>query len=119
VTTIQLAELGPDAAEKLRNGETVEVLDGNTPVAKVVPVAERGSSRSEPLPEWFFTERPPKFEEGSVLEQLLEDRRSTLVRAGKVRPGTGTLPPDFLTRPLPRAEQSVLEQLIDDRRNGR
>jgi hypothetical protein len=27
------------------------------------------------VPEWFFTERPPKFP-SSVLEQLLHDRRS-------------------------------------------
>jgi hypothetical protein len=29
------------------------------------------------LPDWFFTDRPPKFESGSVVEQLLADRRKT------------------------------------------
>jgi antitoxin (DNA-binding transcriptional repressor) of toxin-antitoxin stability system len=86
--TVQLSELGP-VAEDVRNGETVEVRDGERVVAKLVPTPEqtdeewldelerqgkirRGSGQG--LPDWFFKERPPKFE-GSVLEQLLADRR--------------------------------------------
>ncbi|HEX6087591.1 MAG TPA: hypothetical protein VF266_23870 [Thermoanaerobaculia bacterium] len=85
--TVQLSELGP-VAEDVRKGETVEVRDGETIVAKIEPTPQmtdeewldemarqgkitRGTGK---LPDWFFQERPPKFE-GSVLEQLLADRR--------------------------------------------
>jgi antitoxin (DNA-binding transcriptional repressor) of toxin-antitoxin stability system len=86
--TVQLSELGA-VAEDVRNGETVEIRDGERVVAKVVPtpaqtdeewidelVRQGKATRGEagPLPEWFFKERPPKFD-GSVLEQLLADRR--------------------------------------------
>jgi antitoxin (DNA-binding transcriptional repressor) of toxin-antitoxin stability system len=55
------------------------------------------------------------------------DRRQTAVEAnidklvleGKARKGTGKLPADFFTRPLPHAKKSVLEQLLEDRRTGR
>jgi antitoxin (DNA-binding transcriptional repressor) of toxin-antitoxin stability system len=39
-----------------------------------------------------------------------------LVRQGKARRGTGPLPADFFTRPLPEAKRSVLEALLEDRR---
>jgi antitoxin (DNA-binding transcriptional repressor) of toxin-antitoxin stability system len=42
-----------------------------------------------------------------------------LVLEGKARKGTGELPADFFTRPLPKAKKSVLEQLLEDRRTGR
>ncbi|MBV8518903.1 MAG: hypothetical protein JO197_16020 [Acidobacteria bacterium] len=88
MTTIQLSDLDPATAEKVRNGETIEVRDGEKTVARVVPahdqaieerideLVRQGKARrgTGTLPDWFFTERPPKFE-GSVLEQLLADRR--------------------------------------------
>lgn len=79
MTTVQLSELGA-LAEKVKNGETIEVLDGERVVAKVVP--ERSSleeqiraamDRQPDIPDWFFEEEPPQFS-GSVLEQLLKDR---------------------------------------------
>ena len=90
------------------------------------------------LPEDFFTRPRPRAAK-SVLEALLEERHGEarsgegrvansqrleerideLARQGKVRKGTGTLPDDFFTRPLPEAESSVLEQLLEDRRTGR
>ena len=85
---MQLSELGP-LAEDVRNGEQVEVRDGEKLVAKVVPV------------------------------QSVEERIDELVRQGKARRGTGTLPDDFFTRPRPKADKSVLEQLLEDRRTGR
>jgi len=90
MTTVQLSELGA-LAEKVKNGETIEILDGEHVVAKVVP--ERKLS--------------------------LEEHMDQLVAQGLARRGTGKLPPDFLTRPLPEAEASVLEQLLEDRRTGR
>lgn len=86
---MQLSELGP-VADEVRKGETVEIRDGDQIVAKVVPlkqtleerVAEltrqgliRPPQTNEPLPEDFFTRPLPRAEK-SVLEQLLEDRRS-------------------------------------------
>jgi hypothetical protein len=52
-------------------------------------------------------------------QQTFEERIEELVRQGKARKGTGKLPPDFLTRSLPKANHSVLEQLLEDRRNGK
>jgi antitoxin (DNA-binding transcriptional repressor) of toxin-antitoxin stability system len=72
--SMQLSELGP-LAEDVRNGETVEVLEGGVVLAKVVPVGHAVSDGETSIPDWFFTERPPKFP-SSVLEQLLHDRRS-------------------------------------------
>jgi antitoxin (DNA-binding transcriptional repressor) of toxin-antitoxin stability system len=59
-------------ADRIRNGETVEIRDGEKLVAKVVPEPE-GPAKA-PFPDWFLNERPPKFET-SMLEQFLEDRR--------------------------------------------
>jgi hypothetical protein len=52
-------------------------------------------------------------------QSALEMHFDELVRQGKAHRGTGTFPPDFFTRPLPKAKASVLEQLLEDRRNGR
>jgi antitoxin (DNA-binding transcriptional repressor) of toxin-antitoxin stability system len=52
-------------------------------------------------------------------QTALKAHLDELVRKGKVRRGTGTLPADFFTRPLPKAKASVLEQLLEDRRTGR
>lgn len=88
VKTVQLAELGA-LAEEIRKGETIEVVDGDTPVATVTPtrkktdeeildemerdgIVTRGSS--EPLPQWFFEELPVDTGEGA-LDEFLADRR--------------------------------------------
>lgn len=81
--SVQLSELGP-VAEDVKNGEAVEVRDGNRVVATLVPLQQRrledlaaqglitlGSD--EPWPEDFFTRPLPKAD-GSVLQQLLADR---------------------------------------------
>lgn len=87
--SVQLSEIEAVAAE-VKRGELVEIRDGETVVAKVVPIHQdiRGMRIDElaaqgkvkrgtgTLPEWFFTVPLPKFESGSVLEQLLQDRRS-------------------------------------------
>jgi hypothetical protein len=75
--SVQLSELGA-LAEDVRNGEAVAVRDGERVVAMVVPEWEEPGDEKVPrgsVPEWFFTERPPKFP-SSVLEQLLHDRHS-------------------------------------------
>jgi antitoxin (DNA-binding transcriptional repressor) of toxin-antitoxin stability system len=81
--SVQLSELGP-VAEDVKNGQAVEVRDGNRVVATVVPLhqarfeelAAQGLitlGSDEPWPEDFFTRRLPKAD-GSVLQQLLADR---------------------------------------------
>jgi antitoxin (DNA-binding transcriptional repressor) of toxin-antitoxin stability system len=87
--SVQLSELGA-VAEDVRKGETVEVRDGEKVVATLAPVrqqtieeridelARQGkvTKGTGTLPDWFFTEPLPKCEGGSVLEQLLNDRKS-------------------------------------------
>lgn len=86
--SVQLSELGA-VAEDVRNGEAVEVRDGEKVVAKVVPV-------------------PP-----------IEERIDELVRKGKARRGTGTLPDWFFTAPRSKCEDgSALEQFLADRRKN-
>jgi antitoxin (DNA-binding transcriptional repressor) of toxin-antitoxin stability system len=88
--SVQLSELGT-MAEDVLDGETIEIRQGERVVAMLTPIRE----------------------------QSFEERIEELVRQGKAKRGTGKLPPDFLTRPLPKAERSVLEQLLEDRRSGR
>ena len=83
--TVQLSELGA-VAEDVKNGETIEIVDGKTHVARLVP------------------------DQTALIEHL--DR---MVAEGKATRGTGKLPDDFLTRPRPKFEHSVLEQLLKDR----
>jgi antitoxin (DNA-binding transcriptional repressor) of toxin-antitoxin stability system len=52
-------------------------------------------------------------------QTAVEANIDKLVLEGKARKGTGKLPADFFTRPLPQAKKSVLEQLLEDRRTGR
>ena len=75
--TLDLADVSR-LPEELKGGEPIELRDGEKLIAKIIPVEpriekpviERGT-----VPDWFFSERPPKFP-GSVLEQLLHDRHS-------------------------------------------
>jgi len=49
-----------------------------------------------------------------TIEEIVDE----LVRKGVIRRGSGKLPPDFLTRKLPKADRSVVEQLLEDRRKN-
>ncbi len=100
--SVQLSELRErldEFIEAVRNGETVELLEGECSVAKAKPlpqptparnnnsdeewieklvargVIRKGPTWGQPLPEEFFT-RPRPVPKASVLEQLLEDRHS-------------------------------------------
>ena len=72
-------------------------FDRDRPVAELVPIGQMAIKGSEPL------------------DALLGD----LERKGIVRRGSGRLPDDFLTRPLPPTERSVVEALLEERRGGR
>jgi antitoxin (DNA-binding transcriptional repressor) of toxin-antitoxin stability system len=86
--SVQLSEFGP-VADDIREGEPIEVRDGERLIARILPsrsqtieerideLAAQGKVKkgTGTLPDWFFTEPPPKFEGGSALEQLLADRR--------------------------------------------
>jgi antitoxin (DNA-binding transcriptional repressor) of toxin-antitoxin stability system len=99
--TAQVSELKDrldEVIEAVKNGETVEIQEGAARIARVVPNAAVVSSASSAdqdrvrqhlekmiregkahrgtgkLPDDFFTRPRPKFQEGSVLEQLLRDR---------------------------------------------
>lgn len=88
VKTLELADIRR-LPEELESGETIELVDAGRVVAQVVPTREqtvearidelaaqgkvsKGTGR---FPDWFFTEPLPKFEGGSLLDQLLSDRR--------------------------------------------
>lgn len=72
--TVQLSDLGP-LAEDVRNGETLEVLDGDTPVAQVIPMPASPLSREQKakLVEEFLARPRPNIP--GVLEELLRQRR--------------------------------------------
>jgi antitoxin (DNA-binding transcriptional repressor) of toxin-antitoxin stability system len=81
----------------VKRGGTVRVYDRDRAVAELVPIGRVSTTGS------------------AELDVVLED----LERKGIVRRGTGELPADFLTRPLPRARRSVVKALLDERREGR
>ena len=103
--TAQVSELKDrldEVIEAVKNGETVELREGDSALAEVVPLRKAA----------------PEATGGSSLspdQQRLETHLEDLVREGKARRGTGTLPDDFFTRPLPTAKKSVLEALLEDR----
>lgn len=73
--TLDLADVGR-LPEELKAGEEIELRDGKRAVAKVVPIEtlEEGTETGK-LPDDFFT-RPLPSANASVLEALLEERRT-------------------------------------------
>jgi antitoxin (DNA-binding transcriptional repressor) of toxin-antitoxin stability system len=78
--------------DHVRGGGTVLVLDRDQPIARIVPLGGAGADVSEQplvrlerlglirrgsggLPPWFGKRRPPRLR-GSVLRDLLDERRS-------------------------------------------
>jgi pimeloyl-CoA synthetase len=51
-------------------------------------------------------------------KRTIEEIVDELVRKGVISRGSGKLPPDFLTRKLPKFDGSVVEQLLEDRRKN-
>lgn len=82
----------------VRHGATVEILDRNVPIARLVPVLPSTEGRKGAIPPW--------------LERL--------ARAGIVKIGTMRGVPEILeNRPPGPAKTGALEALLEDRRSGR
>ena len=118
----EMKERWTEVLEAVKNGETVQIREGEKPVAEVSPPVQAVPRDTSPFPDWFFEERPPKFD-GRVAshpdQAALKAHIDELVRQGKARRGTGKLPDDFFTRPRPKLEGgSVLDQLLRDREEG-
>ena len=79
---------------KVRNGETILILDRNVAVARLEPLPAGSAEADE--------------------ARLLE-----LERKGLLKRGTGKLPKDFWTRPLPDLKGSAVEALLRDREEAR
>jgi antitoxin (DNA-binding transcriptional repressor) of toxin-antitoxin stability system len=94
----ELKERLDEVIAAVKNGETVEIREGEEALAKVTPM------RIETGPMEARTDQ-------TTVEAHIEE----LARQGKARQGTGRLPADFLTRPLPTATKSVLAALFEDR----
>lgn len=81
----------------VRKGGVVRVFDRDRPIAEIVPLGRAALSGT------------------AEFDAVLDD----LERKGVVRRGHGDLPPDFLTRTLPRSRKSVVDALLEERREGR
>jgi antitoxin (DNA-binding transcriptional repressor) of toxin-antitoxin stability system len=96
----ELRERLDEVIEAVKNGETVEIREGEKAVAELVPsIGDTALS------------------EMSSDQKALEANLDELVRQGKATRGTGTLPDDFFTRPLAESRRSVLDALLEDRRS--
>ncbi len=73
-----LRERIEEVLEAVKQGETVEIREGAATVAEVWPPKRSTPEDIHPLPDWFFEERPPKFDGGGLLDQVLRDRRESL-----------------------------------------
>ncbi|MBI4610752.1 MAG: type II toxin-antitoxin system prevent-host-death family antitoxin [Candidatus Rokubacteria bacterium] len=84
--------------DQVRRGETIEVVDRNIPVARVVPVTPGSRGRGE--------------EDRALIERLL--------RSGHVRSGPLKGVPEIVKRLPPGPVKSgVLDALLSERRVGR
>ncbi len=81
----------------VRKGGVVRVFDRERPIAEIVPLGRTALSGT------------------AELDAILDD----LERKGIVHRGSGELPPDFLTRTLPRCRKSVVDALLEERQEGR
>ncbi|MBS0472600.1 MAG: type II toxin-antitoxin system prevent-host-death family antitoxin [Proteobacteria bacterium] len=83
---------------RVKAGESVVVYDGDTPIARIEPMAA--------------AERPtPKTD---------DERLASLVARGiALAPKNPNPDWSFLNEPLPKADSSVLEALLEERRDGR
>jgi antitoxin (DNA-binding transcriptional repressor) of toxin-antitoxin stability system len=84
----------------VQSGERIEITNGTERVAYLEPVR---TTEERDLP----TDDADK-----TMEEIIDQ----LVASGVVTRGTGDLPSDFLTRPLPKLGFSLLESILEDRK---
>src|SRR5262245_56574804 len=84
--------------DAVRHGETIEIRDRNTPIARLVPVEPVSSSGTGAIPPW--------------LERL---RRSGVIRLGKMK-GVAEI---AKKKPPGPPRTGALEALLEERRVGR
>lgn len=93
--TAAVAKLKASLSEYLshvKEGEEIIVTDRGKPIAKIVPYA---------------------------LEEDMDQHRQDLIRRGLIKPGKGTLPPDFFTRRKFRdIRGDLLRVLLEEREDG-
>ncbi len=80
--------------KRVRQGESILILDRNVPVARLEPL-------------------PPGSREAD------EARLLELEQQGVIKRGKGKLPKDFWTRPLPKFKKSLVEAVLEERREAR
>lgn len=81
----------------VRKGETVEILDRKTPIARLTPIEPSMKPGKGSLSPWI----------------------QQMIREGKIRPGTGNFDPELLKRPPGNKNARVVEALLEERRTGR
>lgn len=97
MTTVSVTEAKNNLSKllkKVRHGQSVLILDRNIPVARLEPLDPR----------------EPAAEEARLIE---------LERQGLLKRGTGKLPKDFWTRPLPKLKGSLVEAVLAERRESK
>jgi prevent-host-death family protein len=101
MNTINVSTLRTQLAsvlDSVRHGATVEILERNTPIARLIPIEPSAEGRRGAIPDW--------------LERL--------ARAGVVKLGAMKGVPEILDkRPPGPAKTGALEALLEDRRTGR
>jgi prevent-host-death family protein len=81
----------------VRKGETIEILDRKTPIARLTPIAPSMKPGKDGISPWM----------------------RKLAKEGKVRLGTGKLPPDFFDKLPGSKDVRIVEALLEERRNSR
>jgi prevent-host-death family protein len=81
----------------VRKGETIEILDRKTPIARLTPIEPGMKPAKGSLSPWM----------------------QQLIREGRVRPPTKKLPPDFFDHLPGNKSARVVEALLEERRSGR
>ena len=81
----------------VRKGETIEILDRKTPIARLTPIAPSMKPGKDGISPWM----------------------RQLAKEGKVKLGTARLDPELLKRPPGTKDVRIVEALLEERRNSR
>ncbi|HYM61315.1 MAG TPA: hypothetical protein VEZ11_10530 [Thermoanaerobaculia bacterium] len=87
--------------ELVQSGERIEITNGTDRVAYLEPAR---TTEEQALPSAVD-------DSDKTMDEIFDE----LVASGVLTRGTGELPSDFLTRPLPKLGFSLLEAILEDR----